>query len=92
MTVNLYLQDSYLSEFSANVVARDDEKNALLLDQSAFYPGGGGQLCDVGTLRSDDADFTVSKVLRGNLHVIDGELQHSAAKSSGKSIGIVATS
>ncbi len=74
MTENLYLQNSYLSEFSANVVAHDDEKNALLLDQSAFYPGGGGQLCDVGTLRSDDADFTVCKVLRGNLHVIDGEL------------------
>ena len=39
-----------------------------------FYPGGGGQLCDIGTLRSDDAEFTVSKVLRGNLHVIHGEL------------------
>ena len=84
MTVNLYLQDSYLSEFSANVVARDDEKNALLLDQSAFYPGGGGQLCDVGTLRSDGADFIVSKVLRGNLHVIDGELPALGSKVVGQ--------
>ena len=44
----LYHDDSYLSTFEANVVAVDGR--ALALDQTAFYPGGGGQMADRGAL------------------------------------------
>ncbi|HEX6121640.1 MAG TPA: alanine--tRNA ligase-related protein, partial [Ktedonobacterales bacterium] len=44
----LYHQDSYLKTFEARVVAVED--SALALDQTAIYPGGGGQLADHGTL------------------------------------------
>ncbi|MGZ3714073.1 MAG: alanyl-tRNA editing protein [Ktedonobacterales bacterium] len=44
----LYHDDSYLSTFEAKVVAVDDR--ALALDQTAFYPGGGGQMADHGAL------------------------------------------
>jgi misacylated tRNA(Ala) deacylase len=44
----LYHQDSYLKDFEARVVAV--EGSALALDQTAIYPGGGGQLADHGTL------------------------------------------
>jgi misacylated tRNA(Ala) deacylase len=50
MTVLLYQLDSYLQQFSATVSAVDEANRAVILDQSAFYPGGGGQPCDTGTL------------------------------------------
>jgi alanyl-tRNA synthetase len=48
----LYYSDSYLRVFSARVVARDTfgGNPAVALDQSAFYPEGGGQPADRGTL------------------------------------------
>lgn len=74
MTDLLYLKDSYLKEFEATVVGHDVEQNGVLLDRSAFYPGGGGQLPDQGALWQGDTQFRVSKTRRGNRHVIDGEL------------------
>jgi len=52
ITERLYYADSYLTHFSARVVARGerDGKPAVALDQSAFYPEGGGQPPDAGTL------------------------------------------
>jgi alanyl-tRNA synthetase len=51
-TERLYFGDSYLREFDARVAARGmlGERPALALDRSAFYPEGGGQLADRGTL------------------------------------------
>jgi alanyl-tRNA synthetase len=51
-TERLYFADPYLTHFSARVVARDerDGRPAVALDQSAFYPEGGGQPADTGTL------------------------------------------
>ena len=43
-TTLLYATDSYLSVFTAHVVATDGR--AVALDQTAFYPGGGGQMAD----------------------------------------------
>jgi misacylated tRNA(Ala) deacylase len=44
----LYLRDAYLQEFDATVVAVDGSRVAL--DRTAFYPTGGGQPHDTGTL------------------------------------------
>ncbi len=51
-TERLYFADPYLRSFSARVVARDIRHGhpAVALDQSAFYPEGGGQPADGGTL------------------------------------------
>jgi len=40
--------DSYLQNFEAQVVQLDQESNAIALNQTAFYPGGGGQPADGG--------------------------------------------
>jgi len=50
MTLKLYLENSYLNEFDAEVVELiDSEKGVgVILDQTAFYPSAGGQACDRG--------------------------------------------
>ncbi len=74
MTELIYLKDSYVKEFTASVIGHDTEQNGVLLDKTAFYPGGGGQPNDVGKLIAGDTDYIVSKVKRGNVHIIDGDL------------------
>lgn len=48
MTKLLYIENCYLKEFDATVV--DSENNFIVLDQTAFYPTGGGQEHDVGKI------------------------------------------
>jgi len=71
MTELLYLRDAYLREFDATVVdARDD---AVALDRTAFYPTGGGQPHDTGTL----AGTPVTNVRKeGDVvwHTLDGDV------------------
>lgn len=43
MTELLYLKDSYIKEFSCTVSEIVEEENAIILNRTAFYPGGGGQ-------------------------------------------------
>jgi len=46
----LFLNDAYLRDFDAVVTAVDAEGRRVALDRTAFYPTGGGQPHDVGTL------------------------------------------
>jgi len=64
MTELLYLLDSYLQEFEAVVMATDPEVNAVALDRTAFYPGGGGQPNDVGSIVLPNGVLPVVKVKR----------------------------
>ena len=52
MTEQLYYQDPFLTEFTGRVLTCVQEKNAwaVTLDRTAFYPEGGGQPADQGTL------------------------------------------
>jgi misacylated tRNA(Ala) deacylase len=50
MTELLYQLDSYLRTFEAVVTGADVENKAVLLDRTAFFPGGGGQPYDTGYL------------------------------------------
>ncbi|MDQ4007299.1 MAG: alanyl-tRNA editing protein, partial [Actinomycetota bacterium] len=47
----LFAVDAYRREFDSRVVEADPEQGRVALARTAFYPGGGGQPCDVGTLR-----------------------------------------
>jgi misacylated tRNA(Ala) deacylase len=60
MTNLLAHTDAYLQEFDATVVAAHPTENAVALDQTAFYPTGGGQPHDLGWLN----DSSVTKVQR----------------------------
>ena len=84
MTNLLYLKDSYLREFDALVIGHDLEQNGVALDQSAFYPGGGGQLPDTGTICVGEASYPVRRAKRGNVHIIEGDLPPVGARVRGQ--------
>jgi misacylated tRNA(Ala) deacylase len=67
----LFAVDSYLREFEAAVTQVDEEHNRVALRRTAFFPGGGGQPNDVGTMRWDGGSAAVTKVARDrDTHVI----------------------
>jgi misacylated tRNA(Ala) deacylase len=73
MTDLLFQTDSYLNAFDAAVTAVDG--NAVALDRTAFYPGGGGQPCDLGSLTAGDQTWNVTRVRKTGSqvwHEVDG--------------------
>ena len=77
MTRNVYSTDSYAREVAATVVEVDDVDRRVLLDTTVFYPGGGGQPHDTGTLWVGDDAIQVDRVTsdRGDVwHWIAGDL------------------
>lgn len=60
MTTPLYLNDAYAREFDSTVV--EAEENAVVLAESLFYPGGGGQLPDSGWIDADGETWEVVTV------------------------------
>ncbi|MCA0452643.1 MAG: alanyl-tRNA editing protein [Chloroflexi bacterium] len=83
MTELIYQTDSYAKEFTATVTGYAGEQNGVLLDRTAFYPGGGGQPNDVGQLVVDGRTYNVTSVVRGNIHIVEGELPPVGAAVTG---------
>jgi misacylated tRNA(Ala) deacylase len=73
MTDLLYHTDSYLREFEALVT--EVTADGVVLDRTAFFPGGGGQPNDVGWLEFDGQRREVSKVRRDQ-----GRLVHTVGQ------------
>ncbi len=68
----LYHTDSYLTTFDAKVIGV--ESNALALDQTAFFPSGGGQLADRGALLWNGSSLSLTGLSKRNdvvWHAID---------------------
>ncbi len=70
MTEKLYYIDSHMREFTARVTGCTETKNgfAVTLDRTAFFPEGGGQPADTGTVGE-------ARVL--DVHEKDGRILHS---------------
>ena len=68
-TRKLYYEDPFQKGFASTVVSCEETKGgyAVVLEETAFYPEGGGQPCDVGTLGS-------ANVL--DVHEKDGVIVH----------------
>jgi misacylated tRNA(Ala) deacylase len=76
MTELIFQTDSYVQEFPATVTKVDLEGVAITLDRTAFYPGGGGQPADSGTIKIDDVSVPIKRARKAGadvLHIIDGE-------------------
>jgi alanyl-tRNA synthetase len=75
LTERLYYNDSHLIEFEARVVdvtERVSGWTAVVLDRTAFYPTGGGQPSDTGTLNGARVVECIDDGERGVLHVVQG--------------------
>ncbi len=89
MALKLYYEDAYLQSFSADIVKQEKDENGreyLVLTQTAFYPTGGGQPHDTGTINGQ-------KVI--DVEEDNGEIRHYldktfAADSPSEVIGQIA--
>lgn len=75
MTELLYQTDAYVQDFAASITKILPEERAVVLDRSAFYPGGGGQPCDFGSLTVKGVAYPVDKVKKQGddvLHFLGG--------------------
>jgi misacylated tRNA(Ala) deacylase len=75
----LYFTDSYLREFASEVVAVDHAAHAVALAETAFFPAGGGQPHDTGTLNANGEPAAVIDVRKGDGGVVWHALAPEAA-------------
>jgi alanyl-tRNA synthetase len=81
-TEKLFYEDQGRTEFEAvvlDVIDRGEDGYDVALDQTMFYPEGGGQPADVGTLSTDDATVEVEDVQE-----VDGVVLHRTDGDPGK--------
>jgi len=73
-TVKLYYQNAYLKTFKAKVMecSEQGENFAVVLNQTTFYPEGGGQPADIGVIN------TVNVL---DVHECDGKIVHTTDKA-----------
>jgi misacylated tRNA(Ala) deacylase len=84
LTRELFLEDSYLREFEARVVRLDGRE--VILDRTAFYPGGGGQPPDKGTLGIGPVQANVVDARREGgevVHVLDRAIPDTVRELKG---------
>ncbi|MGC8992081.1 MAG: alanine--tRNA ligase [Thermoplasmata archaeon] len=73
-TRTLYYEDPYMKEFDANIIFIGE--NFVVLDQTAFYPEGGGQPSDLGYIMQDEKKYFVKDVQKYGdviLHYLENE-------------------
>ncbi len=74
MTKLLFQKDSYLQEFPAIVKKVDPENQAIILDRTAFYPGGGGQPADSGLIKYGEISIPIKRARKAGpdiLHIVE---------------------
>ena len=85
MTEELFLKDAYLERFKARVVGLDGRE--VVLDKTAFYPGGGGQPADKGMLGIGPVRASVVDARReggGIVHVLDTAIPDTVGELNGE--------
>jgi alanyl-tRNA synthetase len=86
-TERLYYNDSHLTEFEARVTAVTERVSgwvAVTLDRTAFYPTGGGQPSDTGTLNETRVVECLDMEDEGVLHVLQGRSLAVGASVKGR--------
>ena len=81
----LYLDDSYQKEFDATIIDVLEQNNSqfIVLDQTLFYPRGGGQPTDTGTITHNAVTYTVIEVTK-----YEGRILHKVDKTGLDKIGL----
>lgn len=68
----LYYTNQYIRDFTAEIIEIKEVENKyhVLLDKTAFFPGGGGQFGDLGKIENDDV-INVYEDGKKIYHVLD---------------------
>lgn len=82
VTKELYLEDSYQTKCEAIIISLEEDK--VVLNQTVFYPTGGGQEHDLGWLQQGDVSVEVHKVKKEN-----GTIVHYVKNPEKLSVGPV---
>jgi misacylated tRNA(Ala) deacylase len=85
VTRELFLEDSYRREFRAGVEKIDGRE--VILEETAFFPGGGGQPADKGTLGIGPVNAAVVDARReggGIVHVLDRAIPDTVKELKGE--------
>jgi len=78
------MEGNYIKEFNATVTK--NKKDYICLDQTAFYPLGGGQPSDTGIIKWDNKTSKVTEVIKKGdtiKHIIEGEKPPTGTKIHG---------
>jgi misacylated tRNA(Ala) deacylase len=84
VTRELFLEDAYRREFRAGVKRIDGRE--VILEETAFFPGGGGQPADKGTIGIGPVNAAVVDARReggGIVHVLDRAIPDTVKELSG---------
>src|SRR5437870_1469852 len=86
-TERLYYADSHLTEFEARVTSVTESVSgwsAVALDRTAFYPTGGGQPSDTGTLDGARVAECIDVEDEGVIHIVQGRNLQVGANVKGE--------
>ena len=86
-TERLYYTDSHLLEFEAQITRITERVSgwvAVTLDRTAFYPAGGGQPSDTGTLNDARVVECIDAESEGVLHLVQGGKLHVGTRVKGR--------
>ncbi len=74
VTEKVYWLDAYKKEIQSRIAAKSG--NSIELERTIFYPTGGGQPCDIGTISSGGTQYEVIEVKRSGesiIHLLESE-------------------
>ncbi|MEH7112431.1 DHHA1 domain-containing protein [Neobacillus niacini] len=85
MENKIFYQDPYIKSFTAQILTKGKDEsgnNYIVLDQTAFYPTGGGQPHDVGTIENMKV-INVEEVEGKIRHYLESEFDHMSVSVNG---------
>ena len=82
VSTELFAIDAYRRDFDAEVAEVDRDQGRVRLARTAFYPGGGGQPCDLGSLETAAGTLAVTGVRRDG-----GAIWHSVDREELPDVG-----
>ena len=79
----LFYKDQYIKKFTADIVdiKKVDNKYHVALDKTAFFPGGGGQFCDLGEIDGEKV-LDVYEENKRIYHVLEKKLEKNSIEGS----------